>query len=303
MALAVPGFDPTLHVLAPVWDDFLDILNFVHAHILYFRLQAKVGLYYDSCKKSCTFLRELQHTEYVDVVTLLQTSVETCQDQFHDGYLPTHLCLMGLAQRIEKNCRSRIREDLPRIRRIQRSSPDLIYDDDFHPHVYPTDLGSRGWDPRDFGDHPGGHRGRDARDPDRGIGRSRYPDRGCDPAPRGRYARPDHNRRVYDKDLQCEACKRVGHAAATCDILAQALFITKYMKYTLDDKAKANLEAVWLDRWSSKLGTSSRSPRTVMRAYLNDMDLTLNDLDAQMCWDCWPNDDMLFAEVEMADST
>jgi hypothetical protein len=28
MALSVPGFDPTLHVLARVWDDFLDVLNF-----------------------------------------------------------------------------------------------------------------------------------------------------------------------------------------------------------------------------------------------------------------------------------
>jgi hypothetical protein len=75
------------------------------------------------------------------------------------------------------------------------------------------------------------------------------------------------------------------------------------MKYTLDDKAKANLEAAWLDCWSCKLGTPSHSPRTVMQAYLNDMDLTLNDLDAQMCWDCWPNDDMPFAEVKTADST
>ncbi len=51
MALAVPGFDPTLHDLALVWEDFLVILDFAHAHILYFRLQAKVGLYYNSRKK------------------------------------------------------------------------------------------------------------------------------------------------------------------------------------------------------------------------------------------------------------
>jgi hypothetical protein len=75
------------------------------------------------------------------------------------------------------------------------------------------------------------------------------------------------------------------------------------MKYTLDDKAKANLEAACLDRWSSKLDTPSRSPRTVMRAYLNDLDLTLDDLDAQICWDCWPHDDTPFEEVETGDST
>ena len=109
-----------------------------------------------------------------------------------------------------------------------------------------------------------------------------FPDRGRDQTPRGRYARPDHNHRVYDKDLQCEACKHVGHAAATCNLLAQALFLTKYMKYTLDDNAKVNLEAVWLDRWSSKLGTPSRSPHMVMQAYLDEVDITLKDLDAQM---------------------
>jgi hypothetical protein len=70
------------------------------------------------------------------------------------------------------------------------------------------------------------------------------------------------------------------------------------MKYTLDDKAKATLEAAWLDRWSSKLDPPPRSPRTVMRAYLDDMDLTLDDLDAQMCWECWPSDDTPFEEVE-----
>ncbi len=303
MALAVPGFDPTLHVSALVWEDFLDILDFPHAHVLYFCLQAKVGLYYDFCKKSCTFLWAIQHTEYVDVVTLLQTSVDTFWNQFDDNYLPTHLCLMGLAQRIEKNCHSYIHEVLPRIRRIQGSSPDPTYENDFRPHVYHTDYGGRGWDPHEFGDRPGGNCGRDTRGLDRGVGCSRYPDRGRDPTPRGRYACPGHNRRVYNKDLQCNACKRVGHAAATCNILvAQALFITKYMKYTLDDKAKENLEAAWLDCWSSKLGTPSRSPRMVMWAYLDDMDITIDDLDAQMCWDCWPTNDTPFAEVEL-DST
>ena len=302
MALSVPGFDPTLHMSAPVWEDFLDILDFAHAHILYFHLQAKVGLYYDSRKKSCTFLRAIQHTEYVDVVTLLQTSVETFWEQFDDGYLPTHLCLMGLAQRIDRNRRSHVREVLPCVRRIQGSSPDTPYHDDLRPQIYRTDFGGHGRDYRGFNDHPGSNCGRDARGSDRGIGRSHFPDRGRDPTPRGRYARPDHNCPIYDKDLQCEACKRVGHAAATCDLLAQALFITKYMKYTLDDKAKAPLEAAWLDCWSSKLGTPSRSPCTVMRAYLDKVDITLNDLDAQMCWDCWPPDDTLFAEVEL-DST
>ena len=201
MALAVPGFDPTLHVSAPVWEDFLDILDFAHAHLLYFRLQAKVGLYYDSRRKSCTFLRAIQHTEYVDVVTLLQTSVETCRDPFDDGYLPAHLCLMGLALRIDNNRRSHVREVLPRVRRIQGSSAEPFYDDDHRPQIYRTDSGVRRGDTRDFGSRhgggyrgrddrgaDGGSRGRDDRGSDRGFGRSRYPDRERTAPPRGRYA-------------------------------------------------------------------------------------------------------------------
>jgi hypothetical protein len=28
-----------------------------------------------------------------------------------------------------------------------------------------------------------------------------------------------------------------------------------------------------------------------MRAYLDLMDMTVDNLDEQMCWDCWPEDD------------
>ncbi len=104
LALSVPGFDLTLQILAPIWEDFLDILDFCHAFLLYFRLQAKLGLFHDDHTKSCTFLRAIQHMEYVDVVTIPQTHVETYMDsmsEYDNGYLPSHLCLVGLAQRID----------------------------------------------------------------------------------------------------------------------------------------------------------------------------------------------------------
>ena len=59
MALAVSGFDPAQHVLAPVWEDYQDIYDFCHAHVLYFCLQAKRGLYYDERTWSSTFLRAI----------------------------------------------------------------------------------------------------------------------------------------------------------------------------------------------------------------------------------------------------
>ncbi len=47
---------------------------------------------------------------------------------------------------------------------------------------------------------------------------------------RGRYARPDHNQRKFDPSIICDACKRWGHPASQYDLLAQAIFLTKYMK-------------------------------------------------------------------------
>ena len=90
MALAVPGFDPAQHVSAPVWEDYQGIYDFCHAHVLYFCLQAKRGLYYDERTRSSTFLWAIQQTEYVEVVTTLQTHIESYQDM-DMGYLPPNL--------------------------------------------------------------------------------------------------------------------------------------------------------------------------------------------------------------------
>ncbi len=85
MALAVPGFDPAQHVLAPVWEDYRDIFDFYHAHVLYFCLKAKRGLYYDDRTCSSTFLRAIQQPEYVEVFTTLQTHIESYQDNGQCG--------------------------------------------------------------------------------------------------------------------------------------------------------------------------------------------------------------------------
>ena len=107
MALAVPGFDPAQHVSAPVWDDYCDIFDFCHAHVLYFRLQAKWGLYYDDRTRSSTFLGAIHQTEYTEVITTLQTHIESHQDM-DMGYLLPSLCMMELATRIDWNTTARV---------------------------------------------------------------------------------------------------------------------------------------------------------------------------------------------------
>ena len=63
------------------------------------------------------------------------------------------------------------------------------------------------------------------------------------------------------------------------------------MKHSLTDIARGKLEEAWLKRWKEQLGHPSRTPGKVLRAFLDTMDMSIDELDHQMCWDCWPLDD------------
>ena len=108
--------------------------------------------------------------------------------------------------------------------------------------------------------------------------------------PRGRYAWPDHNRWQWDPDITCAACKRCGHPAANCDMLAMALFLEKYNR-SMSNADRDKIETAWLQRWKDNLGNPSCLPRKVMKAYLDYMDISAEMLDDQMDWECWPIDD------------
>ena len=134
--------------------------------------------------------------------------------------------------------------------------------------------GGRGFQPRSF--TPGGRNGG-----------SRPP-----PAdhPHGRFVRPDQNGRKWDPDLICDACRWSGHIAAQCDMLAIAIFIEKYKKEA-STKMKDKIEEAWLARWKGELGNPSKKPRRVMKAFIDFLDLTVDAVNEQMCWECWPEDD------------
>ncbi len=46
LALYVPGFDPTIPIAQPVWRKDSEVLDYSQSDLLYFRLQAKKGIYY-----------------------------------------------------------------------------------------------------------------------------------------------------------------------------------------------------------------------------------------------------------------
>ncbi len=112
----------------------------------------------------------------------------------------------------------------------------------------------------------------------------------------GCYARPDHNKGNWDPTTICDACRCTGHVAAKCNMLAMVIFLDKY-KWDMLDDMKDKMESEWLERWKGALGNPPRMPCCVMKAYLDLLDISVNNLDEQMCWECWPNDD----HVDVAD--
>jgi hypothetical protein len=103
MELAVLGFESTNPVQVPSWTAALDILSFCQEHLLYFCLQSKHNMFFSSRMQTNIFLCNIQQTKYANVVTTLQSHLNAyiCEDD--DGYLPTNLCINGIATSIHTN--------------------------------------------------------------------------------------------------------------------------------------------------------------------------------------------------------
>jgi hypothetical protein len=54
---------------------------------------------------------------------------------------------------------------------------------------------------------------------------------------------------------------------------------------------KDKIESDWLARWKGLIGNPSRKPHRVMKAYIDLLDILVDNLDDAMCWECWPEDD------------
>jgi hypothetical protein len=79
-------------------------------------------------------------------------------------------------------------------------------------------------------------------------------------------------------------------------MLPMAIFLENY-KREMSDNMKNKVETEWLTRWKGDLCKPSRKPWCIMKAYLDFLDMTVNDLDDQMCWECWPDNN----DVDVAD--
>jgi hypothetical protein len=87
LEIAVPGFKSMNPVQVPSWTPQTDVLSFCREHLLYFRLQSKHNMFFSA-------LRNIQLSDYADVVTTLQSQVHAYLVDDDDGYLPANLCVI-----------------------------------------------------------------------------------------------------------------------------------------------------------------------------------------------------------------
>ena len=292
LELYVPGFDPTVPIAQPTWTRETTILEFCQSHLLYFRLQAKKNVFFSARDRTNIFLRAVAPSEYADIVTTIMTSVDTYRHPEDDGHLPDQFRINEIAMLIHTNAKHRTRDfRTPRINRVTVPPDTFFADDDDQDHFAIV----QGYRPQACrverqGDRsPAGPRTTPQR-----VG-DRYGDRGkgtTTMAPQGRYTRPDQRRRPFQQGVQCAACKRLGHEAANCDMLALGLFISRYTKEDLTAADRDAIEQQWLKRWKDKLGMPARTPRQVMRTFCDSNNITEDFLDQAMDWDCWPESEL-----------
>ena len=78
--------------------------------------------------------------------------------------------------------------------------------------------------------------------------------------------------------------------AKHCDMLAMAICLERYMKRDMSDSVRDAIEKDWLARWRDRLDNPDRTPCQVLRAYVEELDITVAGLDEAMEWDCWVDD-------------
>ncbi len=88
LELTVAGFDPTLPLEQPRWTGDMDILEFSRRYELYFCLQAKRKVYFSSRHCTGIFLRAVASSEYADIVTNIQSNIDSYGNPNDDNFLP-----------------------------------------------------------------------------------------------------------------------------------------------------------------------------------------------------------------------
>jgi hypothetical protein len=71
-------------------------------------------------------------------------------------------------------------------------------------------------------------------------------------------------------------------------MLAVALFVDRYTKADLSAADRSDIEQRWLSCWKEELRRPARMPRQVMRTYCETYNISEDNVDQAMDWECWP---------------
>jgi hypothetical protein len=114
-----------------------------------------------------------------------------------------------------------------------------------------------------------------------------------DPA---RRMRPDQPRVI------CDACGKKGHGANTCDFLAMSVFLQRFMKHGKANKDTiSDAEQRWVNRAKDSFAPRDRAkdssfvsrgttPSKVFQAFAERSGLSLEQMEDEIDWLCWPTD-------------
>ena len=290
LKLTVLVFDPTVPHQQPTWDHDTDILGLGRRYKLYFRLQAKKQVFINTRDRTTLFLKAVASSEYADIVTTLQSNVNSYRHLDDEYFLPQHFRVTNIAMLVHNNAKARVR-DLGHcwINRVAGwdSMANVLLDDElqfchiqgYQPRVFRMeqgrDRGGRGPDRRGFNCQQGFDHRQDTSTftSDRSSNSSTLSSERGSATPCGQFARPDQRCRSFLPHKQCEACKRVGHEAINCDMLALALFTERH-KQSLSDAERNDIESKWIACWKAHLGHLARTPHQVVRTYCDEMNIT-----------------------------
>jgi hypothetical protein len=69
-------------------------------------------------------------------------------------------------------------------------------------------------------------------------------------------------------------------------MLATAICLKRYMKHDLSSSVHDSIEKDWLARWKVQLRNPGGTPHQILHAYIEELDITVANLNDAMEWDC-----------------
>ncbi len=135
LELTVPAFNPTVPLQAPGWDHDANILDFSRRYELYFRLQAKKQVYFNTRDRTIMFLKAIASTEYANIVTSLQSNIDSYRHPDDEYFLPQNYRLTNIAMLIHTHTKTQARDlGLRRVNRVAGwdSMSDTPLEDELH---------------------------------------------------------------------------------------------------------------------------------------------------------------------------